>query len=95
MRRGWGGPPIFRGPPLRRGPGFGCLGLLTWLFPGLLGYLLGRASRDWQRETRQPPEAVDPLEIARRRYARGEITREEFEQIRRDLEASRAGEQSG
>ena len=25
------------------------------------------------------------LEIARRRYARGEITREEFEQVRRDL----------
>ena len=26
-----------------------------------------------------------PLEIARLRYARGEITREEFEQFRRDL----------
>ncbi len=26
-----------------------------------------------------------PLEIARERYARGEITREEFEQIRKDL----------
>lgn len=26
-----------------------------------------------------------PLEIARERYARGEITREEFEQIKRDL----------
>ncbi len=26
-----------------------------------------------------------PIEIARRRYARGDITREEFEQIRRDL----------
>ncbi len=27
----------------------------------------------------------DPLEIARRRYAQGEINREEFEQLRRDL----------
>ena len=26
-----------------------------------------------------------PLEIARERYARGEISREEFEQIRKDL----------
>lgn len=26
-----------------------------------------------------------PLEIARRRYALGEITREQFEQLRRDL----------
>ena len=29
-----------------------------------------------------------PLEIARRRYAAGEISREQFEQIRRDLGAS-------
>lgn len=27
----------------------------------------------------------DPLEIARRRYARGEITKEQYEQLRRDL----------
>jgi len=27
----------------------------------------------------------DPVEIARRRYARGEITREQFELLRRDL----------
>jgi len=27
----------------------------------------------------------DPLEIARRRYARGKITREQFEQLRGDL----------
>jgi putative membrane protein len=26
-----------------------------------------------------------PLEIARRRYARGEISKEEFDQLRRDL----------
>jgi putative membrane protein len=26
-----------------------------------------------------------PLEVARRRYAQGEITREQFEQLRRDL----------
>ncbi|HUS82909.1 MAG TPA: SHOCT domain-containing protein [Dehalococcoidia bacterium] len=27
----------------------------------------------------------EPLEIAKRRYAKGEITREEFQQIRQDL----------
>jgi len=31
----------------------------------------------------------DPVEIARRRYAEGEITREEFEQIKQDLERDR------
>jgi putative membrane protein len=31
----------------------------------------------------------EPLEIARRRYARGEISREEFERIKRDLEDHR------
>jgi putative membrane protein len=30
-------------------------------------------------------DGESPLEIARRRYARGEITREQFEQLRRDL----------
>lgn len=32
-----------------------------------------------------PPRALD---IAKERYARGDITREEFEQIKRDLESS-------
>lgn len=31
----------------------------------------------------------DPVEIARRRYAEGEISREEFEQIKQDLEVTR------
>ena len=30
-------------------------------------------------------QADTPLEIARRRYARGDITREEFDQLKRDL----------
>jgi putative membrane protein len=36
------------------------------------------------RWTRRPDED-DALEIAKRRYARGDISREEFDQIRRDL----------
>ena len=38
----------------------------------------------------QPPQAGPssrpPLEIAKERYARGEISRDEFEQMKRDLE---------
>ena len=33
----------------------------------------------------QRRDAESSLDIARRRYARGEITREEFEQLRKDL----------
>jgi putative membrane protein len=32
------------------------------------------------------PPGERPLEILKRRYARGEITREQFEQMRRDIE---------
>ena len=37
------------------------------------------------RPTTGSPEPEAPLDIARRRYASGELSREEFEQIRRDL----------
>lgn len=35
------------------------------------------------------PKEDDPVAIARRRYAAGEITREQFEQIKHDLEMTR------
>jgi putative membrane protein len=43
----------------------------------------GGGSDSAARGSRPPGET--PLDIARRRYAAGEINREEFEQIRRDL----------
>ncbi len=36
---------------------------------------------------RRGPEDIDPLEIIRRRYARGEISREEYERLREDLQS--------
>lgn len=48
-------------------------GLIIWAFARLV---------DGKQDSREQPTA---LEIARRRYARGEISREEFEQIREDL----------
>jgi len=50
------------------------LGVIIYLLVSLLA--LGHNSHNREE---------DPLEIAKRRYARSEISREEFEQIRRNL----------
>jgi putative membrane protein len=41
---------------------------------------VGRAGTD-----ERPPERRDPIEIAKERYARGEITKEEFDEIKKNL----------
>ncbi|MEX2556158.1 MAG: SHOCT domain-containing protein [Actinomycetota bacterium] len=58
-------------------------GLLWLLFWGTIVYVivsLVSRGRGGEREPR-----TDPLEVAKLRYARGEITREDFEAIRKDL----------
>jgi len=55
------------------------------IFWGGLILLVVWLVRRWPE--RGAPHDVDAIEIARRRYARGEINREELEQIRRDLTA--------
>jgi uncharacterized membrane protein len=77
---GWGG---------WMGMGGGWIGLIlnVALFAGVLA-LLGLASVWFARQFRHatPAEtAPDPLEIARRRLAAGEITVPEFEEIRNRL----------
>jgi len=58
---------------------FAVFGGLLWLIlPGVIIYLLISLVTP-SRESGHREE--DPLEIAKRRYAKGEITREEFEQI--------------
>lgn len=52
---------------------------------GAVAYALG-----WQpqfNQTRPGPTSQTPLEILKARYVRGEITREEYEQVRHDLES--------
>jgi putative membrane protein len=69
------------------------LGALLFLFVfaailallGLAVWLIIRASRG-AAGGNYPPGANRPLEILKERYARGEITREEYEELRRDLE---------
>jgi putative membrane protein len=61
------------------------IGLAVWL----LSLLFPRATHSTSAaDTPQRTGALEsPAEILKRRYARGEITKEQFEQMRRDVEA--------
>ena len=50
-------------------------GAIIWLIAWGVSQVAGRDRRD----------ETSPLEVARRRYASGEITRDQFEQLRHDL----------
>ncbi len=50
--------------------------LVVWGIKKLLGHGESRGST---------PEKLAPLDIAKERYARGEISKEEFDQIKKDL----------
>lgn len=52
---------------------------------GAIAYSLGW--RPQFNQTRSAQTSQTPLEILKARYARGEITREEFDQTRQDLES--------
>ncbi len=62
------------------------LGLIVPLILiGVVAYALGwRPQFD---QTRSAPTSQTPTEILKARYARDEISREEYEQMRRDLES--------
>ncbi len=55
------------------------MGFELILIVGVIAYALG-----WRPQFNQTSQT--PLEILKARYVRGEITREEYEQARRDLE---------
>lgn len=64
-------------------------GLLWLAFWVLIVYvIMSLVSRARSAGQPTPPEVPDPLDIVRRRYAAGEITRDEFERIRDDLGAA-------
>jgi len=57
-----------------------------WMFifwGGLIGLIIWGITRLTRRDVSMVKH--DPLDVARERYARGEITRKEFEQIKKDL----------
>ena len=73
--------------------GFGAMGLVMLLFWGGLiagAVLLVRAlfaNTTGGQRVEYEPKSRTPREILDQRYARGEITREEYEAVRTDLQA--------
>lgn len=67
---------------------WGLGGLTMLVFWGLLivGVVLLIRLLDRRRTSPPAPTRESPIDIARRRYAAGELSRDEFEQMRRDLE---------
>lgn len=64
--------------------GFGMLWMAVfWIGLVLVGVWLAR--NYWSAQGGGPGLPVSPLEIAKRRYARGEISKEEFEELKHDL----------
>ena len=64
-------------------------GMGWWMLMGSVWFVLFWAVVIWavvKLTTRDDP-GNSALDIAARRYARGEMSREEFEQVRKDLEA--------
>ncbi len=63
------------------------MGLLALILVGIIVWLvLSPSTRESIKSSFSGGPKKDPLDIARERYARGEITKEQFDQIKRDLQ---------
>jgi putative membrane protein len=60
----------------------GTMGLVFLAVVGLIVYLVVRGET---KKKQGGGDAETPLEIAKKRYARGEISSEQFEQLKKDL----------
>ncbi|MBI4234349.1 MAG: SHOCT domain-containing protein [Chloroflexi bacterium] len=67
--------------------GWGLFGLLWMLvfWGGIIFVVVWAVRRLTEHPADRGAARPSPLDIARERYARGEITREQFEQLKRDL----------
>jgi putative membrane protein len=69
--------------------GFGYGGILMWIIfliiIGVIIYLVLRGTKSSNPFGSDSSSGETPLDILKKRYAKGEITREEFEGMKRDL----------
>lgn len=71
--------------PMRNGNdwGFGILGMLFWLIVVVvIVYIVMRLIKNHELNSNIK---IEPLDIAKERYAKGEITREQFNEIKKEL----------
>jgi putative membrane protein len=71
------------------GPGMGLMMFLFWILVVAGVVLLAWFVASLGRRAQPPPSPPGPetaLEVLRKRYARGEVTREQYQEMKRDLE---------
>ncbi len=61
--------------------------ILIVAFLGVVGLFILWLARSSGFISRNPTPRETPLDILKARYARGELSREQFEQMRKDMEA--------
>lgn len=83
----WAGNDWPIGHGMMMGGGMGLVTILFWGVVVVAVILLGSSVLSGRR----PRRSEEPLEILKRRYARGEIDKDRFETMRRDLQQAEVG----
>jgi len=77
-RGGWG-------PMMHYGFGYG--GMFMWIiFLIVIGFLIYFMIQAQKTKGQSPAQNESPLDILKRRYAKGEVSKEEYERMKKDLE---------
>ena len=67
--------------------GFGYGGMFIWIiFLIVIGFLIYFIIKAQKTKSQTPTQNESPLDILKRRYAKGEIAKEEYERMKKDLE---------
>jgi putative membrane protein len=75
------------GPMMHYGFGYGYGGMFMWIiFLIVIGFLVYFMVQAQKTKGSMPTQNESPLDILKRRYAKGDITSEEYEKMKKDLE---------